>query len=74
MTPSGTLTTLYSFQNGTDGSGPSGALIQATDGNFYGTTNGQYGQSGNGTIFQYPMGGRQRRCTLSPELRTVASP
>ncbi|HXM41402.1 MAG TPA: choice-of-anchor tandem repeat GloVer-containing protein [Bryobacteraceae bacterium] len=38
ITPSGTLTTLYSF-NGTDGSGPSG-LVQYTDGNFYGTTDG----------------------------------
>ena len=38
---SGTLTTLYSFcsqPNCTDGSSPRGALFQATDGNFYGTT------------------------------------
>jgi uncharacterized repeat protein (TIGR03803 family) len=41
ITPSGTLTTLYSFgakANGADGFYPAGALIQATDGNFYGTT------------------------------------
>ena len=37
MTAGGTLTTLYSFSGG-DGSGPYGGLIQATDGNFYGTT------------------------------------
>ena len=41
ITPSGTLTTLYSFcsQSGcTDGGSPYAALVQATDGNFYGTT------------------------------------
>jgi uncharacterized repeat protein (TIGR03803 family) len=37
ITPSGTLTTLRSF-NGTDGADPEAGLIQATDGNFYGTT------------------------------------
>jgi uncharacterized repeat protein (TIGR03803 family) len=53
MTPGGIITVLYNFQDGADGTGPSGALIQGTDGNFYGTTNGQNGQDGNGTIFQY---------------------
>ncbi|MFI5117103.1 MAG: choice-of-anchor tandem repeat GloVer-containing protein [Terriglobales bacterium] len=41
ITPSGTLTTLYSFcpQDGCpDGYNPLGGLVQATDGNFYGTT------------------------------------
>jgi uncharacterized repeat protein (TIGR03803 family) len=41
VTPSGQLTTLYSFcsQSGcTDGSQPYAGLVQATDGNFYGTT------------------------------------
>jgi len=41
ITPSGALTTLYSFcaQAGCpDGSLPAGNLVQATDGNFYGTT------------------------------------
>ena len=37
ITPSGTLTTLHSF-DGTDGSNPIAGLVQATDGNFYGTT------------------------------------
>jgi uncharacterized repeat protein (TIGR03803 family) len=40
ITPSGTLTTLHSF-DGTDGFSPIAGLIQGTDGNFYGTT--QYG-------------------------------
>jgi uncharacterized repeat protein (TIGR03803 family) len=41
ITPSGTLTTLYSFcsQSGCpDGSGPAAGLVQATNGAFYGTT------------------------------------
>ena len=37
ITAAGTLTTLHSF-DGTDGSGPEGGLVLATDGNFYGTT------------------------------------
>ena len=41
LTPSGKLTTLYSFcakTNCPDGYGPYAGLVQATDGNFYGTT------------------------------------
>jgi uncharacterized repeat protein (TIGR03803 family) len=41
ITPDGTFTTLYTFcaQPGcSDGSGPSAALMQASDGNFYGVT------------------------------------
>ena len=41
ITPAGALTTLYSFcalTNCTDGNGPGGALLQAANGNFYGTT------------------------------------
>jgi|SRR5579862_423135 len=41
ITPSGTLTTLYSFcsqPNCADGLQPEGKLIQAADGNLYGTT------------------------------------
>jgi len=66
ITPAGEFTTLYSFCSQpacADGSGPVGGLIQATDGNFYGTTSygGNYygGPSGFcyasygcGTIFQ----------------------
>jgi uncharacterized repeat protein (TIGR03803 family) len=36
ITPSGTLTTLYSF--GTNSNSPAAGLIQAADGSFYGTT------------------------------------
>lgn len=38
VTPGGKLTTLYSFTDGTDGANPFAALVQGTDGNFYGTT------------------------------------
>ena len=51
-------THLHSF-SGRDGLGPEGALIQGTDGNFYGTTSGQFGQTVaspdaavNGTVFR----------------------
>jgi uncharacterized repeat protein (TIGR03803 family) len=59
ITPSGTLTTLHSF-DGTDGDVPDG-LVQANDGNFYGTTNiGGLGGSksqGIGTIFEMTPSG-----------------
>jgi uncharacterized protein (TIGR03437 family) len=54
MTPSGALTTLYTFcsQAGcADGVGPEGGLLQAADGNFYGTTTFG-GSNGAGTVFK----------------------
>ncbi len=59
ITPGGTLTTLYNFcsQSGcADGQGPAAGLIQASDGNFYGTTTGS-GANGGGTIFEITPGG-----------------
>jgi len=60
ITPGGTLTTLYNFclQSGCpDGSGPYAGLVQATNGDFYGTT--EYGGASNvGTVFEItPSGG-----------------
>ena len=54
LTAVGTLTTLYSF-SGTDGVGP-GVLIQARDGNLYGTTldGGAYN---GGTVFKLSAAG-----------------
>jgi uncharacterized repeat protein (TIGR03803 family) len=50
ITSQGTLTTLWQF-NGTNGMEPSGALVQGTDGNFYGTT--YTGATNNcGTVFK----------------------
>jgi uncharacterized repeat protein (TIGR03803 family) len=55
ITPSGALTTLHSF-SGSDGGLAIAGLLQATDGNFYGTTwNG--GANGLGTVFKITMGG-----------------
>ncbi len=49
------FTTLYSF-SGTDGANPNSGLIQARDGNLYGTTS-EGGASGYGTIFRITTGG-----------------
>ncbi len=55
ISEAGTLTTIHTF-TGQDGSLPIGALIQAVDGNFYGTT--VEGGTGNyGTIFQMTPAG-----------------
>jgi uncharacterized repeat protein (TIGR03803 family) len=55
ITRSGRFTLLHTF-NGTDGAGPLGALVQATDGNFYGTTVGG-GANAHGTIFKITPSG-----------------
>ena len=61
ITPDGTLTTLYNFcsqPNCADGYGPQAALVQAADGNFYGTTHwGGTARIGNGTIFRITPSG-----------------
>ena len=59
ITPGGALTTLYSFcaQHGcTDGGNPYAGLVQASDGNFYGTTFGR-GVNGYGTVFKITPAG-----------------
>src|SRR5579863_1912251 len=58
ITPSGTLTTLHNF-NGTDGGNSFASLIQATDGNFYGTTSGNSVMTGAfaGTVFEITPAG-----------------
>ncbi len=57
--PGVTISNLYSFAGGADGSNPNG-LMQDTNGYFYGTTQNGGANSG-GTIFQ--MTGRWRRLT-----------
>ncbi len=50
MSPTGAVTTLYSFSGGNDGAHPYAGLIQTSDGNFYGTT--AYGGAyDDGTVF-----------------------
>jgi len=60
ITTEGQLTTLYTFCSSgtfcTDGANPAGGLIQATDGNFYGTTYHGSGDDctlGCGTIYEF---------------------
>ena len=51
ISANGVLTTLHAFTGGNDGANPSAALVQGSDGNFYGTT--EYGGvSGAGTVFR----------------------
>ena len=60
ITSSGTLSTLYNFcsQSGClDGGAPVGALVQAADGNFYGTTSAGGARGNGGTVFKITPGG-----------------
>ena len=56
LTPSGTLTTLYAFTGEADGHNPQAGLLQASDGNFYGTTS-DGGASNVGTVFRLTPSG-----------------
>ena len=64
ITPSGTLTVLHSFCSLTycvDGANPLGTLVQASNGDLYGTTQtggtGGFGLGGSGTIFKIATSG-----------------
>jgi uncharacterized repeat protein (TIGR03803 family) len=59
ITPMGALATLYNFcgkSNCPDGSDPYSALVEASDGNFYGTAY-DGGANGVGTVFRITPGG-----------------
>jgi uncharacterized repeat protein (TIGR03803 family) len=59
ITAGGKFTTLHSFctwKNCLDGQDPAGGLVQATNGNFYGTTTSG-GANGHGTIFEIAPSG-----------------
>jgi len=56
ITPSGTLTSLHSFDYG-DGAYPVSPLVQGSDGNFYGTNQGEADSGGAGTIFKITPSG-----------------
>jgi uncharacterized repeat protein (TIGR03803 family) len=55
ITPAGVLTTLHSFTM-SEGYSPGGALIQASDGNFYGVTT-EGGSGFNGAVFKITPSG-----------------
>jgi uncharacterized repeat protein (TIGR03803 family) len=60
ITPSGTLTTLYSFcsqSNCADGGTPDAGLVRAFDGDFYGTTSSGSASGNFGTIFKIAASG-----------------
>ncbi len=54
MTPTGTVTPLYNFTAGSDGSHPYASPIQASNGTFYGTTDSE---SNNSTIYSITSSG-----------------
>jgi len=65
LTSTGKFTSLYSFCSQTDcadGQGPQASLVQATNGNFYGTTAGGgancISQGGCGTVFEITSAGK----------------
>ncbi|HZP63813.1 MAG TPA: choice-of-anchor tandem repeat GloVer-containing protein [Terriglobales bacterium] len=58
ITPGGTLKTLHNFAGyPTDGANPFAGLVQATNGNFYGTTM-EGGANNQGTIFEITPAGK----------------
>jgi uncharacterized repeat protein (TIGR03803 family) len=54
LTPTGTLTTLHSFDS-SDGSVPTGGLVQSTNGTFYGSSS-QRGLYNSGTLYSLDLG------------------
>jgi uncharacterized repeat protein (TIGR03803 family) len=64
LRPDGTKITLYEFQGGNDGEGPSGDLISDSSGNLYGTTSlgGEQcnvSKFGCGTVFKITPSGKE---------------
>src|SRR5262245_16963398 len=51
MTPAGIVTVLHAFVNGADGAYPEAGLMQAGDGNLYGTMSSG-GSFGQGAVFR----------------------
>jgi uncharacterized repeat protein (TIGR03803 family) len=56
ITSGGTLTTLHSFDQPTEGAFPVAGLVQAANGAFYGAT-GEGGTNNSGTVFSMTPGG-----------------
>ena len=58
LSPTGTLTVLYTFTGGADGGTPQASLFRDRSGNLYGTTS-QGGAANAGTVFEIPFGGAE---------------
>jgi len=75
ITPSGVLTTIYSFcsqSNCTDGTEPVAGLVQGADGNFFGTTAGGGGNSNPHCLFTFSEScGTAFKITPSGKLTTL---
>jgi uncharacterized protein (TIGR03437 family) len=56
ITPAGVLTTLFTFAVANDGTLPYNSLVQASDGNLYGTAY-EGGANSDGTVFKMTPGG-----------------
>ncbi|MGD0189506.1 MAG: choice-of-anchor tandem repeat GloVer-containing protein [Rhizomicrobium sp.] len=59
LAPDGTETVLYSFQGGTDGSGPFAGLVEDASGNLYGTTSEGGGTANAGIVFELAANGAE---------------
>jgi len=57
ISANGTLTRLYSFTGGKDGTFPVAGLVQGSDGSFYGTTFGFQSGADPGTVFKISTNG-----------------
>jgi uncharacterized repeat protein (TIGR03803 family) len=57
MTPAGTFTVLHAFTGGQDGANPAAGLIQATDGDLYGTASSGTAGLKSGTVFKMTLSG-----------------
>ncbi len=73
VTPAGSLTVLYSFTGGQDGSTPGAVLAHGSDGNFYGTTL-YSGDFFGGTAFRLTPSGEVTAILLFNNATTGSAP
>lgn len=72
ITPAGAVSIVYSFAGGQDGTQPGGGLVEATDGNFYGTLT-MGGAAGAGTLPGYTCRGIYQAPRLPRHIRHVSA-
>ena len=72
LSPTGTVTVVYSF-GGSDGARPYGALVQGSDGSFYGTTR-DGGAKNLGAIFKLTITEEPTTSTTLPPSCTAGTP